>query len=128
LVIILLSLAEIHTDNEQPAENIEAEAEKPIPKSIIVTDRFRTAETVITSPNLLDFLEKGICLSEKFVITFSLGRLFLGLIDHEEVYAVLEDDGTEVDEEEYFQLLPDETLLMMLSSQQIWSPDISFQG
>ena len=53
-------------------------------------------------------------------------RLLLGLSDHEEVYAVLEDDGTEVDEEEYFQLLPDETLLMILSSQQIWSPSISF--
>ena len=59
---------------------------------------------------------------------FSKGRLLFGLSEHEEVYAVLEEDGTEVDEEEYFQLLPDETLLMILSSQQIWSPNISFQG
>ena len=62
------------------------------------------------------------------MITVSVGRLFLGLSEHKEVYAVLEDDGTEVDEDEYFQLLPDETLLMILSSQQIWSPYIRLQG
>jgi len=31
------------------------------------------------------------------------------------VYVVLEEDGTEVDEEEYFQTLPENTLLMLLN-------------
>ena len=57
-----------------------------------------------------------------------LGRVFLGLNKHEEVYAVLEDDGTEVDEEEYFLLLPEDTVLMILSSEQLWSPTISLKG
>merc|ERR1719483_681675 len=81
---------------------------------MIVTDKFRTAETIITSLNFQDFLAQG--------------REFLGLEDEEEVFAVLEDDGTEVDEEEYFHLLPEETFLMILSSKQIWSPTISLQG
>merc|ERR1711892_296893 len=83
-------------------------------KSIVVTDKFRTAENIISSSNLLEFLEKG--------------RVSLGLNKHEEVYAVLEDDGKEVDEEEYFLLLPDDTVLMILSSEQLWSPTISFKG
>ena len=44
------------------------------------------------------------------------------------MYAVLEEDGTEVDEDEYFMLLPDETLLMILTSDQVWSPTISIKG
>ena len=31
-----------------------------------------------------------------------------------EVYLVLEEDGTEVDDEEYFQTLPDNTMFMLL--------------
>jgi len=38
------------------------------------------------------------------------------------VYVVLEEDGTEVDEEEYFQTLPDNTLLMLLHIGDKWSP------
>ena len=63
------------------------------------------------------------------------------------MYAVLEDDGTEVgeeeyctvlyctvlyctqvDEEEYFQLLPDKCLLMLLSGDQSWTPNFTLQG
>ena len=33
------------------------------------------------------------------------GRESLGYSDDEDVYAVLEEDGTEVDEEEYFMML-----------------------
>ena len=44
------------------------------------------------------------------------------------MYAVLEEDGTEVDEDEYFMLLPDDTTLMILTSDQIWSPAISLKG
>ena len=39
-----------------------------------------------------------------------------------EVYVVLEEDGTEVDEEEYFQTLPENTLLMLLHVGDKWSP------
>ena len=39
-----------------------------------------------------------------------------------EVYLVLEEDGTEIDDEEYFQSLPDNTKLMLLLEQDIWSP------
>ena len=38
------------------------------------------------------------------------------------VYVVLEEDGTEVDEEEYFQTLPENTLLMLLYIGDKWSP------
>ena len=52
----------------------------------------------------------------------------LGLGDAEDVYAVLDDDGTEVDEEEYFQLLEDNTVLMVLTSFQAWTPAVNFHG
>ena len=39
-----------------------------------------------------------------------------------EVYLVLEEDGTELDDEEYFQSLPDNSRLMLLLPQDIWSP------
>jgi len=38
------------------------------------------------------------------------------------VYVVLEEDGTEVDEEEYFQTLPDNTLMMLLLPGDKWKP------
>ena len=44
------------------------------------------------------------------------------------MFAVLEDDGTEVDEEEYFQLLPPRTRLIVMSCKEIWSPVDSMQG
>jgi len=111
---VLAELHSVEVHREVPEENIDFEKEKIVPKSMIVTDKFRTAETIITSQNLLDFLAQG--------------REFLGLREDEEVFAVLEDDGTEVDEEEYFQLLSDKTYFMILSSQQIWSPTMSLQG
>ncbi len=39
-----------------------------------------------------------------------------------QVYVVLEEDGTEVDEEEYFQTLPENTLLMLLHVGDRWTP------
>ena len=45
-----------------------------------------------------------------------------GLDDWIEVYLVLEEDGTEVDEEEYFQTLEGNTILMLLLKEDIWSP------
>ena len=46
----------------------------------------------------------------------------LNYADGFEVYLVLEEDGTEVDDEEYFQSLPDNTRLMLLLEQDFWSP------
>ena len=44
------------------------------------------------------------------------------------MYAVLEEDGTEVDEEEYFQLLPPHTRMIVMQVQEAWSPMDSMQG
>ena len=40
-----------------------------------------------------------------------------------EVYLVLEEDATEVDDEEYFQTIEANTLLMLLSKEDIWSQE-----
>ena len=40
-----------------------------------------------------------------------------------EVYLVLEEDGTEVDDEEYFQTIEGNTMLMLLLKDDIWSPE-----
>ena len=45
----------------------------------------------------------------------------LGCAD-QEVYLVLEEDGTELKDEEYFQTLLDNTRLMLLLHPDIWSP------
>ena len=42
------------------------------------------------------------------------GKEKLGYTANTEVYAVLEEDGTEVDEDDYFQTLPNNTTLMLL--------------
>ena len=57
-----------------------------------------------------------------------LGKETVGYSEDEEVYAVLEEDGTEVDEEEYFHLLPARTRLIVMSCKEIWSPLDSMQG
>ena len=40
-----------------------------------------------------------------------------------EVYLVLEEDGTEVDDDEYFQTIEGNTMLMLLLKDDIWSPE-----
>ena len=40
-----------------------------------------------------------------------------------EVYLVLEEDGTEVDDEEYFNTMKENTILMLLLKDDIWSPE-----
>lgn len=42
--------------------------------------------------------------------------------NEQKVYVVLEEDGTEVDDEEYFQTLPENTVLMILFEGDSWSP------
>lgn len=48
------------------------------------------------------------------------GRAKLGYASDREVTAVLEEDGTEVDEEDYFATLPDNTALQLLCSGERW--------
>ena len=88
-----------------------------------VTDRLRQIRKGIVAKSLKDLTKKAM---DK-----------LGYDDRQEVYLVLEEDGTEVDDEEYFQSLPDNTRLMLLHHQDIWSPvgppymyvqNISFQN
>ena len=61
-----------------------------------------------------------------FVWSFTFANIAafekLNYADGFEVYLVLEEDGTEVDDEEYFQSLPDNTRLMLLLEQDFWSP------
>merc|ERR1712026_626174 len=83
-------------------------------KSVMITDRYRSNEKLVSAKSLDQFLE--------------IGRLFLGVSDKDSVYAVLDDDGTEVDEEEYFQLLPESQILMILTAGQMWSPNFSLNG
>ena len=46
----------------------------------------------------------------------------LGCVPGQEVYLVLEEDGTEVDDDDYFQTLEPNTCLMLLYSGERWSP------
>merc|ERR1712198_437136 len=68
-------------------------------KTVIVTDKYRSEERLVTAGSLEECIK-----------------------------IVLEDDGTEVDEEEYFQMLPEKSLLMVLAGEEIWSPNFSLQG
>ena len=73
-----------------------------------VTDRLRQIRKGIVAKSLIDLRQKAM---EKF-----------GYAEDQEVYLVLEEDGTELDDEEYFQSLPDNTRLMLLLLPDIWSP------
>ena len=75
-----------------------------------VTDRLRQIRKGIVAKSLIDLRQKAM---EKF-----------GYAEDQEVYLVLEEDGTELDDEdeEYFQTLPDNTRLMLLLRPELWSP------
>ena len=82
---------------------------KEVKRPFKITDRLRQLRKGIVAKSLKDLIEKSI---DK-----------LGYDEKKAVYVVLEDDGTEVDDEEYFQSLPDNTSLMLLHLHDIWSPD-----
>jgi len=73
-----------------------------------LTDRLRILRKGVMAATLSELIQKG---KERFEYKRCT-----------EVYIVLEDDGTEVDEEEYFQTLPDNTNLMLLLKEDVWSP------
>jgi hypothetical protein len=47
----------------------------------------------------------------------------MGLSNVEPVRVVLETDGTEVDDREYFQTLPENSIFLFLRSGEIWRPE-----
>ena len=53
------------------------------------------------------------------------GKEKLSYREEQGVIVVLEEDGTEVDEEDYFQTLEDNTELILLHSGERWSPFVS---
>ena len=90
-----------------------------------VTDRLRQIRKGIVAKSLKDLMKKSV---DK-----------LGYDERQDVYLVLEEvrltfrprylpmrlkwqDGTEIDDEEYFQSLPDNCCLMLLDHQDLWSP------
>jgi len=73
-----------------------------------VLDRTRSIKKGVMAANLEELVGRG---KEK-----------LGYTANTEVYAVLEEDGTEVDEDDYFQTLPNNTTLMLLYVGDRWSP------
>lgn len=74
-----------------------------------MTDRLRLFRKGIMASSLKELVQKA---RDKF-----------GLQPWLEVYLVLEEDGTEVDDEEYFQTLHQNTMLMLLGKEDIWSPE-----
>ena len=76
-----------------------------------VLDRMRTTKKGLMAGTLEELIRSG---KEK-----------LSYIPEQEVVVVLEEDGTEVDEDDYFQTLEDNTELILLHRGDRWSPFIS---
>jgi hypothetical protein len=57
---------------------------------------------------------------------FITGKDRLGLPSTDGVHVVLADDGTEVDDEDYFVFLPHNSTLMILEKTQSWRPEGSY--
>ena len=76
-----------------------------------VLDRMRTTKKGLMAGTLAELIKSG---KEKLCYT-----------PDQEVVVVLEEDGTEVDEDDYFQTLEDNTELILLHSGDRWSPFVS---
>ena len=76
-----------------------------------VLDRLRTVKKGLMAENLEELVR-----SAKDKLSY--------LVD-QDVVVVLEEDGTEVDEDDYFQTLEDNTELIFLHSGERWSPFVS---
>jgi len=73
-----------------------------------VLDRTRSLKKGVMAANLDELLEKS--------------RTKLGYDKDKQLLAVLEEDGTEVEEDDYFQTLENNTTLMLLYAGERWSP------
>jgi len=76
-----------------------------------VLDRLRTTKKGLMAGTLEELIRSG---KEK-----------LSYLAEQAVIVVLEEDGTEVDEEDYFQTLEENTELILLHSGERWSPFVS---
>lgn len=89
---------------------LEVQSKIPVEKRPFkVTDRMRLYRKGMMASSLKELVQRA---RDKFSIDPWV-----------EVYLVLEEDGTEVDDEEYFQTLPVNTRLMLLLKENLWSPD-----
>lgn len=75
-------------------------------KAFKIWNSERTTKKPVVANNLQDLVAKG--------------RLKLGLTDETEIRLVLETDGTDVDDEDYFALLPNDTVFVLLESDEHW--------
>ena len=73
-----------------------------------VLDRTRSLKKGVMAASLDELLEKS--------------RTKLGYETDRQLLAVLEEDGTEVEEDDYFQTLENNTTLMLLYAGERWSP------
>lgn len=71
-------------------------------------DRTRTIKKGVTASSLEELIR--------------IGRHKLGYKLKQNVYLVLEEDGTEIDEDDYFQTIPENTTMMLLFTDDRWSP------
>ncbi|XP_055335265.1 DNA fragmentation factor subunit alpha-like [Paramacrobiotus metropolitanus] len=55
------------------------------------------------------------------------GKRKLAIDADQPIRVVLEEDGTEIDEEDYFQLVPDHSTFIFLKDQEIWMPRIFYE-
>ena len=76
-----------------------------------VLDRLRTTKKGLMAGTLEELIRSG--------------KQKLSYLPEQEVVVVLEEDGTEVDEDDYFQTLEDNTELIFLHSGERWSPFVS---
>lgn len=89
---------------------LEVQSKIPVEKRPFkVTDRLRLFRKGMMASSLKELVQNA---RDKFCIDPWM-----------EVYLVLEEDGTEVDDEEYFQTLEKNTMLMLLLKEDIWSPE-----
>jgi len=57
-----------------------------------------------------------------YLLYLCLAQQKLNINENEPIKVVLESDGTEIDEEDYFETLESNTLIMILKSDQKWGP------
>ncbi|CAE1322973.1 DFFA [Acanthosepion pharaonis] len=77
-----------------------------VSKAFKIWNSERTTKKSVVATNLQDLVSKG--------------KLKLGLTDEAEIRLVLETDGTDVDDEDYFSLLPNDTVFVLLESDEQW--------
>lgn len=116
---IMSSLSELRSsvlpiESEETSEEVVTIVEVQMSrqrKAFILTNKLRSIQKNVAADSLEQLIQQG--------------RDIFSYQDEDEVYIVLEEDGTEVDDEEYFQTLPEFTVLMLLDNlKEIWAPTL----